>query len=128
VSLDLVVLGRLVRMLRMGLDFGVLVLALLVRHFSSFECFAPSWRCYLTRRIPESKSSPATPFGSASALTRDEVPGERARSAADAAGAERSCVGADPLECVGERFDVGVGEVLGKVSLDSVSVVAAGAL
>lgn len=51
-----------------------------------------------------------------------------ARLAADTAGAERSCVGADLFECVGERFDVGVGEVLGKVSLDSVSVVAAGAL
>jgi hypothetical protein len=37
-------------------------------------------------------------------------------------------VGADLFECVGERFDVGVGEVLGKVSLDSVSVMAAGAL
>jgi hypothetical protein len=37
-------------------------------------------------------------------------------------------VGADPFECVGERFDVGVGEVLGEVSLDSVSVVEAGAL
>jgi hypothetical protein len=35
VSLDLVVLGRLVHLLGMGLDFGVLVLALLVRHFSS---------------------------------------------------------------------------------------------
>jgi CDGSH-type Zn-finger protein len=46
--------------------------------------------------------------------------------AADAAGPERSCVGADFFECVGERFDVGVGEVLGEVSLDSVSVVAAG--
>jgi hypothetical protein len=56
------------------------------------------------------------------------TPRTDARLAADAAGAERSCVGADPFECVGERFDVGVGEVLGKVSLDSVSVVAAGAL
>jgi HSP20 family protein len=49
-------------------------------------------------------------------------------SRADAAGAERSCVGADLFECVGERFDVGVGEMFGEVSLDSVSVVAAGAL
>jgi hypothetical protein len=32
VSLDLVVLGRLVHILRIGLDFGVLALALLVRH------------------------------------------------------------------------------------------------
>ena len=56
------------------------------------------------------------------------VPRADARLAADAAGAERSCVGADLFECVGERFDVGVGEVLGEVSLDSVSVVAAGAL
>ena len=37
-------------------------------------------------------------------------------------------MGADLFECAGERFDVGVGEVLGEVSLDSVSVVAAGAL
>jgi hypothetical protein len=37
-------------------------------------------------------------------------------------------VGADLFECAGEGFDVGVGEVLGEVSLDSVSVVAAGAL
>jgi hypothetical protein len=29
---------------------------------------------------------------------------------------------------VGESFDVGVGQVVGEVSLDSVSVVAAGAL
>jgi len=53
---------------------------------------------------------------------------EDARLAADAAGAERSCVEADLFECVSERFDVGVGEVLGKVSLDSVSVMAARAL
>jgi hypothetical protein len=59
VSLDLVVLGRLVHILRMGLDFGVLVLLLLVRHFSSFEDFAPPWRCHPTRRILESKSSTA---------------------------------------------------------------------
>jgi hypothetical protein len=37
-------------------------------------------------------------------------------------------VGVDLFECAGEGFDVGVGEVLGEVSLDSVSVVAAGAL
>jgi hypothetical protein len=37
-------------------------------------------------------------------------------------------VGADLFECVGERSDVGVGEVLREMSLDSVSVVAAGAL
>ena len=49
-------------------------------------------------------------------------------SSADAAGAEWSCVGADLFERAGEGFDVGVGEVLGEVSLDSVSVVAAGAL
>ena len=48
--------------------------------------------------------------------------------AADAAGAERAGVCADFLEGVGEGFDLGVGEVLGEVSLDSVSVVAAGAV
>jgi hypothetical protein len=48
--------------------------------------------------------------------------------AADAAGAERAGVCADLLECAGEGFDVVVGEVLGEVSFDSVSVVAAGAV
>src|SRR3954451_21017322 len=47
--------------------------------------------------------------------------------AADAAGAKRACVGADLLEGAGQCFAVGVGEVLGEVSFDSVSVVAAGA-
>ena len=37
-------------------------------------------------------------------------------------------MGADLFQCAGEGFDVGVGEVLGEVSLDSVAVVAAGAL
>ena len=34
--------------------------------------------------------------------------------------------GCDLFECAGEGSDVGVGEVLGEVSLDAVSVVAAG--
>ena len=46
--------------------------------------------------------------------------------AADAAGAEWAGVGADLFEGAGEGFDVGFGEVLGEVSFDSVSVVAAG--
>jgi hypothetical protein len=37
-------------------------------------------------------------------------------------------VGAEFLECAGERFDVAVGEVAGEVLLDRVSVVAAGLL
>jgi hypothetical protein len=36
-------------------------------------------------------------------------------------------VGADLFEGAGEGFDVGVGEVLGEVLFDSVSVMAAGA-
>ena len=36
-------------------------------------------------------------------------------------------MGADLFEGAGEGFDVGVGEVLGEVLFDSVSVVAAGA-
>jgi hypothetical protein len=81
VSLDLIVLSRLVHLLRMGLDFGVLVLALLVRHFSSFECFAPPWRCYLTRRILESKSSTAQAIVCAT-VTRRRLPQQRTASEA----------------------------------------------
>jgi hypothetical protein len=44
---------------------------------------------------------------------------------ADAAWAEGAGVGTDLFEGAGERFDVGVGEVLGEVLFDSVSVVAA---
>jgi hypothetical protein len=48
-------------------------------------------------------------------------------STSDAAGAERSRVGADLLERPREGLHVGVGQVLGEVSFDSVSVAAAGA-
>ena len=44
----------------------------------------------------------------------------------DASGAEGAGVGADFFECAGEGFDVVVGEVLGEVLVDGVSVVAAG--
>src|SRR5512133_2813434 len=48
-------------------------------------------------------------------------------SALDSAGAKRSCVGADFLECSREGLDVCLGKVLGEVAFDSVAVMGAGA-
>ena len=48
--------------------------------------------------------------------------------ASDAAWAEGAGVGAEFFECVGERFDVAVAEVLGEVLFDRVAVVAASLL
>src|SRR5262245_19310709 len=41
----------------MGLDLGVLVLALLVRHSSSFGIFTPLRRCHLSRRAWDDEAS-----------------------------------------------------------------------
>ena len=60
------------------------------------------------------------------AVTRRSTP--LAGLAADAAGAEWACVGADFFEGAGEGFGVCVGEVLGEVAIDAVAVVAASVL
>src|SRR5438067_2292881 len=63
VRLDLVLgLGLVLRLLvrempAMGLDLGLLFLALLVRHCSSFGIFTPLRRCHFSRRAWEDESS-----------------------------------------------------------------------
>src|SRR3954469_12478688 len=79
----------------------------------------PSWGW--TRAVARSKGSAPTDCR----ITEPSVALTMVWLAADASGAERAGVRVDFLECAGERFDVGVGEVAGEVLLDAVAVVPA---